>query len=322
MITPRLLFLLCLCPALSAATDLTLTAKSGGQSSVVVTPGSTVSYSIVGELSDSGSQGLAMVTFDLAFNGGPLAQASAPSTDPMQHFATPLGLSNPAGFGGTVSAGHLIQVGGAQNTINNVFAAAPVGNVLLGVAQHGAPQVLATGTVTAPAAVGTYTLSISNVMANVVRLGETGSPFWAVDPAGSSNANLTVQVSALFADVPTLSVATTGTQHLTLDAGPGNANRIFILLGTMAGTTPGLTLPNGTHIPLNPSAYFSFTLANPNVLPLTHSLGFLDANGHTTSSFTLPHVPPVAAGLVLHHAYVLLQPVNFASNAVEVTLVP
>ena len=173
MITPRLIFLLCLCPAVSAATDLALTAKSGGQASVVVTPGATVSYSIVGELSDNGSQGLAMVTFDLAFSGGALTQAAAPGSDPMLHFATPLGLNNPSGFGGTVVGGTLKQVGGAQNSIANTFAPAPVGTLIVGVAQPGSPQVLATGTLTAPTTCGTFTLSIDNVMANVVRLGES-----------------------------------------------------------------------------------------------------------------------------------------------------
>ena len=133
---------------------------------------------------------------------------------------------------------------------------------------------------------------------------------------------LNVEVAALFADVTTLSVSATGTQHLSLDAGPAYANRIFWLLGTMGGKTPGLTLPNGVHIPLNPSVYLDYTVANPNTFPLANSLGFLDGNGHTASTFTLPHVPAAAVGLVLHHAYVLLQPVNFASNAVEVTLVP
>lgn len=290
---------------------------------VSVTPGATVNYSIVGELSDTGSQGLAMVCFDLSFTGGPLTAATAPASNPMKNFASPQGLSNPAGFGGTLVGGNLVQVGGAQNTINNVFAPKPIGTVITGVAQQGSPQVLASGTLTAPTQCGTYTLNISNVMANVVRTGETGNPFWAVDPAGvGSNTNLTVQVVALFTDKTTLSVANPGTAHFSLDAGASNANRPFWLLGTFTGSLPGLTLANGTHIPLNPSIYLSFTLSNPNTSLLSNSLGFLNASGHAASAFTLPHVPAAAAGLVLDHAYVLLQPVNFASNAVEVTLVP
>src|SRR6185503_2136828 len=52
MISSRLLLLLSLCPAAAAATDLNLSAQSSGQSVVIATPGSSVSYAIVGELSN------------------------------------------------------------------------------------------------------------------------------------------------------------------------------------------------------------------------------------------------------------------------------
>jgi hypothetical protein len=323
MIGRRLLLLMCLCPAAGAVTDLNLRAESGGQSVVVATPGSQVSYSIVGELSDTASMGLAMVTFDLAFSGGPLTQAANPNSNPMLNFASPLGLNNPAGFGGTVSGGTLVQVGGAQNTIVNNFAPFPTGAVLTDVAQNGTPVVIATGTLTAPTQCGTYTLSIDNVMANVIRAGEDGDPFWAVDPAGvGDKLSLTVTVEAMFTDVSTLSVANIGSAHFTLEAGLANANRPYWVLGTFAGTTPGLTLAGGTHIPLNPSLYLSFTIARPNTAVLSNSLGLLNGNGHGAATFNLPHVPAQTAGLVLHHAFILLQPINYASNAVEVTLVP
>ena len=323
-IGPRLLLVLGLCPAAFAATDLNLSAEVGGRNAVRVKPGEIVSYAIVGELSDATSQGLAMVTFDLAFSGGPLTQADNPTANPMLNFATPLGLNNPAGFGGTVTDGTLVQVGGAQNTIANSFAPQPLGSVLTGVGLLGAPEVLATGTLTAPLQVGTYTLSIENVMANVVRAGETGVPFWAVDPAGvGTKTNLTVEVAALFSSTDKVSVSVAGAnQRLTLDAGPSYANRKYLLLGTFTGSVPGITLAGGTHIPLNPSVYLNYTATNPNSPPLTSSLGTLDANGRAGALFTLPHVPASLAGLVLHHAYVLMQPIDFASNAVEVTLVP
>src|SRR5690349_1495215 len=100
MIGRRLLLLMCLCPAAGAVTNLNLSAESGGRNLVSVTPGATVSYSIVGELSDTGSKGLAMVCFDLSFSGGPLTQATTPVSNPMLNFSSPQGLSNPAGFGG------------------------------------------------------------------------------------------------------------------------------------------------------------------------------------------------------------------------------
>jgi len=317
------LLLLGLCPAVFAATDLNLSAESGGLNAVVVSPGETVPYAIVGELSDADNLGLAMVAFDLSFSGGALAQADTPSSMPMQNFAAPLGLSNPAGFGGTPSAGTLVQVGGAQNTINNFFAPLPTGGVITGIALPGAPQVLATGTLVAPLQVGTYVLAVDNVMANVLREGTTGDPFWAVDAAKvGTKTSLVIEVAALFTPLDTLSVAKIGKQPLHIDAGPSYAGRPYWMLGTFTGTTPGIMLANGTHLPLNPSAYLNFTVSHPNSAVLSNSLGTLDASGQATAFFILPHVPPSVAGLVIHHAYVLLQPVDFASNAVEVTLVP
>jgi hypothetical protein len=143
-----------------------------------------VHYAVTGELSDAASLGLAMYAFDLAFDGGALPQADAPTSSPTTNFASPLGLNNPTGFGGTPIGGQLIQVGGAQNTIRNSFAPKPSGTVITGVAQPGNRVLLVTGTLTAPAAAGTYHLTVHNLFANVIRAGETGNPFWAVDAAG------------------------------------------------------------------------------------------------------------------------------------------
>ena len=165
------------------ATNLNLSVQSGGSNVVVVTPGTNVSYSVVGVLSDAASDGLAAFSLNLGFSGGPLAQAAAPSAPPMDSFNRPKGLTNPAGFGGTVVAGVLVQVGGAQNTIKNVFAPFPNGTVVTGVAQPGLPVSLVNGNLTAPNPVGTYTLVPSSVAANVIQTGQNGIPFWRVDKA-------------------------------------------------------------------------------------------------------------------------------------------
>jgi hypothetical protein len=168
-------------PAL--ATNLNLSVQSGGSNVVTVLPGDNVPYSVLGELSDAASDGLAGFSINLSFTGGPLAAADVPSGPPMTSFNRPLGLTNPAGFGGTVAAGVLMQVGGAQNTIKNVFAPYPNGSVVTGVAQLGQPLALVTGHLTAPVAQGTYRLVPSRLSANVIQTGQTGNPFWRVDQA-------------------------------------------------------------------------------------------------------------------------------------------
>jgi hypothetical protein len=173
-------------PLLSAA-SLNLRVESGGQTSVNVAPGATVPYTVVGELSDAQNQGLAQFSLDLAFSGGALTPAAAPTTAPMTSFAVPAGLNNPQGFGGTLRAGRLVQVGGAQNTINNALGSYPTGSVATGVALPGAPVALVSGQLTAPSQPGDYTLSVTRAGANVIQLGASGVPVWKVEraPAGA-----------------------------------------------------------------------------------------------------------------------------------------
>jgi hypothetical protein len=167
------------------ASDIDLRVTSGGTSVIWVQTGQTVTYEVRGELTDNLNQGLAFFAFDLEFDGGDLSQAQAPVSANMLNFATPLGLNNPAGFGGTVNNGDLIQIGGAQNTINQSFAAAPTGLVMTGIAAQGAPELLVIGTLTTPMTTGTYFLSPTNLNANVIDASATGTPFWTVSAAGA-----------------------------------------------------------------------------------------------------------------------------------------
>jgi hypothetical protein len=203
-------------------TLLNVSVESAGSNLIVVAPGSVVSYSVIGLLGDDDNQGLALVGFDLDFDGGPLAQANEPTGDPnsgcenpMIHFDIPWGVTNPAGFGGTIIGGDLIQVGGGQNTINNSpdnpfcapnCAPYPIGTVLPGVAQPAGcgPAVLVTGSLTAPIAPGMYSLALENLFANIITSSTTGIPFWQTQAAGVGTiTNLTIVVEP--SDVPAAS---------------------------------------------------------------------------------------------------------------------
>lgn len=188
---------LALVAPLLQATNLDLRIQSGGQGSVTVSPGAVVPYTVVGELSDGLSAGLALFSVDLSFSGGALTPASVPGAAPMLNFRTPAGLNNPAGFGGTVKGGQLLQVGGGQNTIKNTFAPFPNGTVITGVAQQGSPITLVSGSLTAPSQPGSYTLTASGLVANVIQAGADGNPVWKVEPAGSGTLlGLTVNVQS------------------------------------------------------------------------------------------------------------------------------
>ena len=215
------------CSTAATATDLDVTVEAVGSSTVA--PGATVDYQVIGKLSDSANEGLALVGLDLEFDGGDLAQANAPTEMPMSNFVIPDGLTNPAGYGGTVQSGNLIQCGGGQNTIMNgqkicnsdedcplgsnciggppgicePVADFPLGTVFTGIAlpslctvdtdcpmdttvcrSGSCWQILVTGSLTAPGAVGDYELSATNVFANVIKEFEDGNPFWATEAAG------------------------------------------------------------------------------------------------------------------------------------------
>ncbi|QDU65469.1 FG-GAP repeat domain-containing protein [Engelhardtia mirabilis] len=131
-------------------------------------------------------------------------------------------------------------------------------------------------------------------------------------PAGSSFCSLTGSLSPFGG----------GTQPLTLDAGPGHAGAIYVILGSFSGTSPGLPIGSVT-LPLNPvDPYFDFTLTNPGAAPLTMGLGVLDADGRAQAGVAIPPGTLALIDLSVDHAYLLLDPgaaapVTFASNAVE-----
>lgn len=299
------------------ATDLNVQISSNGHALVHVAPGASVPYSVSGSLSNNASGGLAMFALDLSFTGGSLSPAPAPTTFPMRNFAVPLGFNNPAGYGGTLHAGSLLQVGGAQNTINNTVAPFPNGTVITDVAQPGSPVDLVTGFASAPYVVGSFSLSASNLQANVLQPGQTGTPFWKCDATGAgSSSPLTIVVQAVRATAVNVSVG--HSVDFTISAGPANAGRTYMMLGSTHGTNPGYPLPGGLTLPLTPDRYLQFTEQTPNSTILSHSQGVLDANGRATVTF---HPNARFEGLTVNHAFFLLGPIDFVSEAEAVHVV-
>lgn len=306
---------------LAQASDLNVRVLSNGLSSTAAGPGATLTYTIQGELSDNASAGLALFSLDLAYTGGPLSQAGTPTLFPMKNFAAPLGFANPAGYGGTPTiTGTLRQIGGGQNTIRNTVAPAPNGNVIVDVAQLGSPVVLDAGQISMPYQVGTYYLTPSNVQANVLRAGQGVNPaFWTVDPAGAGTANaLTVTVVAVRATRSTVSPSAGESVNYSISAGPGSAGRAYKMVGSWSGTTPGTPLFGSFTLPLNRDRYLEYSTNFPNSPILQNSQGVLDANGRAVVTFT-PTAP--FEGLTVHHAFYLVGPTNFVSEAEPVLVV-
>ncbi|MEM7201705.1 MAG: hypothetical protein AAF628_15660 [Planctomycetota bacterium] len=110
-----------------------------------------------------------------------------------------------------------------------------------------------------------------------------------------------------------------GVQTMTLDAGPSAAGQSYLILGSLAGTIPGVRVA-GVLLPLNPDPYFTLTATIPNSPLLPESFGTLQAGGRATARFVVPGLPALA-GLQLDHAYVVLgSGLQAASNAAPVRI--
>jgi choice-of-anchor B domain-containing protein len=132
----------------------------------------------------------------------------------------------------------------------------------------------------------------------------------------------------LSAVIPGISLSLGGEQMLRLDAGREHAGKPYLLLGSVSGTAPGISLP-GLVVPLHLDAYTHFGLVSPNTPPLAHSQGLLDGDGRAAATFSLPPgTDPGLAGLTIHHAFLVfddaLAPgdVLRVSNPWSVSLLP
>lgn len=123
-----------------------------------------------------------------------------------------------------------------------------------------------------------------------------------------------------------ISLSAGGTQSFKLVAGPERAGWIYLISGSVTGTSPGIPV-DGVVVPLALDAYTLSLLSSFGGLPIPMSLGFLDADGRATAELIVPAgTDPTLAGVVGYHAFLTLNPflllADFASNAVTVDLVP
>jgi hypothetical protein len=126
----------------------------------------------------------------------------------------------------------------------------------------------------------------------------------------------------LSSDLDSISASTGGTVNFSLTAGAKHAGRNYLMLGTMSGTEPGIPLPGGlATLPLNWDLFTNMVMNNINGPFFQDFMGTLDGNGEATAIFTMGAVPG-AAGIILHFAYCMDKPWDFASNAVPIEIVP
>jgi hypothetical protein len=144
---------------------------------------------------------------------------------------------------------------------------------------------------------------------------------------GAGSVNL-FDLSPLNGSPSAISLSAGGAQAFALDAGKYyHGGEIYVLLGSLSGTAPGVVGLGGVVLPLNDDAYFQHTLGHPNEFPLSGSLGTLSLAGSGSAVFALPAgLFPTLAGLTVHHAFATVNfavgSLTLASNAVALELVP
>ncbi len=128
--------------------------------------------------------------------------------------------------------------------------------------------------------------------------------------------------ASLFADAYGMSATTGGDLDMFLDAGVANAGRLYLMAGSMSGSSPGLNV-GGLHVPLNPDWFTSAVLDNLGYPPFQEFWGTLDGQGRATISFGLTgtELAPYA-GETMAFTYVLLSPIDFAANAIDIDIEP
>ena len=120
----------------------------------------------------------------------------------------------------------------------------------------------------------------------------------------------------------TLSAATGSSVDFSLAAGPDNANRGFLLVGSLSGTDLGTLLPGGlATIPLNRDWFTDYILARLNTTVFSNFWGTLDAIGKRAAQLNAPPIP-TWVGQKIDFAYALNDPWNYVSHPVSVTVVP
>jgi hypothetical protein len=163
-----------------------------------------------------------------------------------------------------------------------------------------------------PVLSGLQGVGVDPITGDVFLSSYSGGVLYRVDGFGS--------FTALSADHPSFSVGGGATVNLYLRSGSSHAGRPYALVASASGTMPG-TPVGSIVVPLNVDAITNLVLANINTPLFSNFMATADTKGAAIATF---NVPPLAIGapIGLDFAGVLMNPIDFATNAVHITLIP
>lgn len=148
-----------------------------------------------------------------------------------------------------------------------------------------------------------------------------GQPDYAVS-VGSTITLYSGVPRSFSADRTDLPTSTGGVQQLSLRAGSANRGKVYQVLGSSTGTSPGIFFPNNVYLPLFADSYTQHTMV-PSAGVHIAFVGVLDGDGNASAQFSIPAIAPDVIGVQLWHAFLVMGDLTpiFASNAVPVVLV-
>ncbi len=153
--------------------------------------------------------------------------------------------------------------------------------------------------------------------------------FWyhhEYNPGSSWNtwiASKKVASESLAADTATFSASAGGSVNFALDVGSAYGGRNYLLVGSLSGTSPGTVLPGGlVTIPLNRDWYTDLIIQNLSWPSFKRFWGTLDTTGTATAQLNLGPQSSGYVGTIMSYAFATANPWDFASNAVNVEIVP
>lgn len=123
---------------------------------------------------------------------------------------------------------------------------------------------------------------------------------------------------ALWASAAAIPVETGGWIALVARGGAARRGRSYVVVAGVSGDRPGLRLPGGAVVPVRPDAVTGAFLEATTAGLLPGFAGRLDGTGRATATFVVPPGWTFLAGRELTLAFALLDPSDFASNAVGV----
>lgn len=130
---------------------------------------------------------------------------------------------------------------------------------------------------------------------------------------------------SLWASDTELSASAGGTIDFDLLPGTQNAAKIYFLLASGSGSSPGFAFGDWT-VPLNIDFITDLSFNGANLPPFLNNLGVVAADGRATSQLVIPsNVLANMIGAQFQFAFIVLEPTgaaSWASNAVEITLTP